>query len=313
MEKTNLPEIKKITIGARGSKLSLIQTDIVKEKLQAVLPDTEIVVKVITTKGDKNMSPVPLDSVGKGWFTKEIDKELAEGDIDLAVHSLKDLPEKLADGLIIGAIPEREDAREALVSRNNLSLEQLPSGAKIGTDSTRRKIQILQRRKDVVVESIRGNVNRRLEKLDNGEYDAIFLAVAGLKRLGLTDRITQYFSETDFIPSPGQGALAVVVAEKNTELVDILRKINHQPTITAVEAERALSKAMGGGCKTPIGAYAECKEETIYLSGLVGSLDATHVIKDTMEGNTSNAAAVGEALATKLLTQSKPWYKAGEE
>jgi len=300
--------MKKIIIGARGSQLSLIQTDIIKTFLQPLIPNATIEIKIIKTTGDKDMSPIPLDTIGKGWFTKAIDTQLLENKIDLAVHSLKDLPETLPEGLIISAIPEREDAREALVTNNNMSLQQLKKGAVIGTDSTRRRVQILQMRKDLRVESVRGNVNRRLEKLDNKEYDGLCLAVAGLKRLGMLDRITQYFDSTDFIPSPGQGALAVVSKKNKKELNTLLAQMNHRPTIAAITAERAFSSAVGGGCKMPIGAYAECINDTITLYAMLGSLDAKHMIKDSLQGNIDNPNDLGKTLAKNLLSRSTSWY-----
>lgn len=299
---------KKIIIGARGSQLSLNQIEIVKRKLQTVLPATKIELKVITTTGDKNLNPVPLDSVGKGWFTKEIDEQLLRGEIDLAVHSLKDLPEELEKGLIISAIAERDDPADALLSQSNVPLEKLKKGAIVGTDSTRRGSQILHMRPDLVVRSLRGNVNTRVEKLDKGEYDAVILAVAGLKRLGLAGRITQYFDPTEFIPAPGQGALAVVSGEKNTELNEKLILINDQEARVGVEAERAFSDAIGGGCKMPVGAYAKCKDGILTIYGFVGSLDGKNIARDLVSGNSTEAASLGKELAQKLLKISKPWY-----
>src|SRR5258706_2198014 len=226
--------MKKIIIGTRGSKLSLIQTNIVKDLLQPLVPNTIIETTIIKTSGDKNMNPIPLDTIGKGWFTKEIDKRLLDGHIDIAVHSLKDLLDTLTPGLSITAIPQREDPREALVSQSSIPLLKLRKGAVIGTDSIRRKIQILNLRKDFVVNSVRGNVNRRLERLDSGEYDGLILAVAGLKRLGLENRIAQYFEAEDFIPSPGQGALAIVSRKGNNNLNKILIKLNNPENVTLV-------------------------------------------------------------------------------
>lgn len=300
--------MKKITIGTRGSKLALIQTDIITQKLQILFPDIPVEVQAITTKGDKNMSPVPLDSVGKGWFTKEIDKALLEGTIDIAVHSLKDLPEVLPEGLIIAAIPEREDAREALVSRENVDFAHLKKGAVIGTDSTRRKAQILHKRPDLVVESVRGNVNTRLDKLDAGQYDALFLAVAGLKRLGLEERIKEYFAVDDVIPSPGQGALAVVIKESNTPLLSLVSELNHADTLTAISAERAFSQAVGGGCKLPVGVYAACEGKSIILHGVIGSLDGKHLAKESITGAVTLSEALAQALAYRLLKIGEPWY-----
>lgn len=219
---------KKIIIGTRGSQLSLIQTNLIKDLLQPLVQERIIEIKTITTAGDKNMKPIPLDTIGKGWFTKEIDKQLLAGHVDLAVHSLKDLLDVLTPGLTIAGIPEREDPREALVSRNNKKLRELKKGAIIGTDSLRRKIQILKLRPDLIVRSVRGNVNKRLEKLDAGEYDALMLAVAGLKRLGLEKRITEYFDPKTFVPSPGQGALAVVTKKSKRTITTIVSKLNHE-------------------------------------------------------------------------------------
>jgi len=297
-----------IIIGTRGSELALIQTEIIKKQLNLISPEIQIVVKVIKTKGDKNKSPIPLDTTGKDWFTKEIDRALLQGEIDMAVHSLKDLSEDLSEGLIIAAVPKREDAREALISQGNITFEQLKKGAIIGTDSTRRKAQILSRRNDVIVKSIRGNVDGRVKKLENGEYDAIVLAVAGLKRLGLENKITEYFSDTDFIPSPGQGALAVVIRENNKTLLKLLQKLNHRPTVNATEAERTFSKICGGGCSLPIGAYALSQKNGLILYGMIGSLDGKHVLKDFIKGDSSDAKTLGKKLAEKLLKKSSPWF-----
>src|ERR1700722_4136475 len=300
---------KKIIIGTRGSKLALIQTDIVKNKLLAIYPKLHIEIKTIQVKGDKDKkSPIPLDTVGKGWFSKEIDKALLNDEIDIAVHSLKDLPEDLPEGLVIAAIPEREDARESLISRDNVTFKKLKKGAIIRTDSTRRKAQILNRRNDVIVTSIRGNVDGRLKKLDSGEYDAVVLAVAGLKRLGLENQITEYFLETDFIPSPGQGALAVVIKKSNITVFSYLQKINDSSTIQEITAERTFSKICGGGCSTPIGAYAISQNKMLTLYGMIGSLDGTHVIKDSIKGNLSEPEVLGKKLAEKLLKKSFPWF-----
>lgn len=299
---------KKIIIGTRGSQLSLVQTNIVKDLLQLHVPNTEIEITTITTKGDKNMKPIPLDTIGKGWFTKEIDKQMLDGTIDMAVHSLKDLLDTLTSGLTIAGIPEREDAREALVTTSGKKLKQLKKGAVIGTDSLRRKIQIHQIRPDLEVKSVRGNVNKRLEKLDAGEYDGLFLAVAGLKRLGLEKRITEYFDVKTFIPSPGQGALAVVSSLSNTQLTQTLQKLNHKESVIAVTAERAFSSATGGGCSMPVGAYAACTGKTLKLHGMIGSEDGKRMIKGTMEGSIDDPTGLAEKLATKLLKEAADWY-----
>lgn len=302
-----------IILGTRGSKLALIQTDIIKNKLIAAYPKLKIEIKIINTRGDKDKkSPIPLDTIGKDWFSKELDNELLKGTIDVAVHSLKDLSEELPAELMIAAIPEREDPREALIAKNNIFFDNLPNGATIGTDSTRRKAQILHKRPDLFVKSIRGNVDGRLKKLERGEYDAIFLAVAGLKRLGLENTITEYFSATDIIPSPGQGALAVVIRKDNRILLNVLKKLNHRPTVNTVKAERSFSKIFGGGCSMPIGAYAVGMDKTITLIGMVGSLDGKHVIKDSIKGSISSPIKLGKTLGVRMKKKSASWYTSNE-
>lgn len=299
---------KIIRIGTRGSKMARFQATLIKNLLQPLVPNTSIEITIIKTQGDKDMNPVPLDSIGKGWFTKEIDRQLLEGQIDIAVHSLKDLPEILPEGLTIAAIPERDDPREALVSRNNLKLNQLPQGARIGTDSTRRKSQLLNIRDDLIVQSVRGNVNTRLEKLDNGDYDALILAVAGLKRIEEEKRITQIFDASAVIPSPGQGALAIVSRGNNSVLNKLLSQLNHEPSVTAVTIERAFSKAMGGGCKMPVGAYAICEENKITLHGMIGSLDGKRIAKETLSGNREQTDVLAKKLANHFL-KNETWYQ----
>ena len=297
-----------IIIGTRGSQLALIQTNIVKDLLQPLLPKTAIEIAVIKTAGDKNMKPIPLDTIGKGWFTKEIDRQLLDGTIDIAVHSLKDLLDTITPGLKITAIPPREDAREALISRNGLSLQKLTKGSVIGTDSLRRKIQILALRPNLVVKSVRGNVNKRLEKLDAKEYDGLFLAVAGLKRLGLSDRITEYFDPQAFIPSPGQGALAVVSKASNTTLNAKLSQLNDMQSVQAVLAERFFSAATSGGCSMPVGAYAYSDGNALTLYGMIGSEDGKHIVKDFAKGTITAPKDLAYELAQKLLKQAAPWY-----
>lgn len=302
-----------IILGTRGSNLALIQTGIVKVLLLQLYPHITINVTIINTTGDKNMNPVPLDSVGKDWFTKELDKALLDGTIDAAVHSLKDISEMLPKDLTIAAIPAREDAREAFISRNKVLFKNIQKKARIGTDSTRRKAQLLYKRPDMHVESIRGNVNRRLEKLENGDYDGIFLAVAGLKRLGLKNVITEYFSETDIVPSPGQGALAVVIKKDNTDLLTLFKKLNHTPTVKAVKAERAFSKMFGGGCSMPIGAYANYKNNKLTLHGMVASLDGKHVLKDSLKNNSLPPVKLGKTLAVQMMKKSSLWFHFNEK
>ncbi|MGI8419423.1 MAG: hydroxymethylbilane synthase [Candidatus Levyibacteriota bacterium] len=299
----------KIIIGTRGSQMALNQTTRIKNLLQPLVPNTEITIKIIATEGDKNMKPIPLDTIGKGWFSKEIDKQLLDGTIDIAVHSLKDLLDIMTNGLAIVAIPKRDDPREALVAQDGLSFQDLKKGAIIGTDSLRRKTQILNLRPDLVVKSVRGNVNRRIEKLDAGEYDALFLAVAGLERLGLEDRITEYFDAKEFIPSPGQGALAVVSKTSQKKLNAILSELNHNISVIAVTAERTFSAATGGGCSMPVGAYAEIKGKTLTLYGMIGSEAGENMIKDSLKGTVDDPKGLAQKLAEKLLQEAGDWYQ----
>lgn len=300
--------MKKVIIGSRGSALSLKQAEIIKDKLLSIEPKFTVTITTITTKGDRNMNPIPLDTVGKGWFTKEIDKSLLEGKIDLAVHSLKDLPEVLPDGLIIGAIPEREDAREVLLSKNGSLLNKLAKGAIIGTDSNRRKAQLLHMRPDLSIKSIRGNVNTRIQKLLTEQYDALILAAAGLIRLGLTDKISQYFPLTDFIPSPGQGALAVVIRKNDTAVRQLSMRINDEQSFCEITAERSFSAEIGGGCKMPVGAYATCVDGKITLHGMVASMNGKHIVKESITVKHVLADKIGKKLAEKILQKSAPWY-----
>jgi hydroxymethylbilane synthase len=299
---------KKITIGTRGSELALIQTEIIQKQLQRFYPEIEIVIKIIKTTGDKNLNPIPLDTTGKGWFTKELDNELIEGKIDMAVHSLKDVPVEMHDQLVIAAVSEREDPREALILKENILYENMKNGAVIGTDSIRRKAQLSEKSPDLCIKSIRGNVNSRLQKLDNGEYDGILLAAAGLKRLGLTARISYYFSVTDLIPSPGQGALAMVTNKNNKNMIALLKKLNHNDTEIAVRAERAFSNKLGGGCTMPIGAYSEIQDNKIILHGFMGSNAGKYARKATMVGNIAAPEKLGTELADTFLKQGYKIY-----
>lgn len=298
-----------IILGARGSKLSLVQTHIVKEKLLKINPKLDIKIKIIKTKGDKDLAPIPLDTVGKGWFTKELDRELLRGTIDIAVHSLKDLPESLPKGLIIAGVPEREDARDVLVSKNNTLLKNLKPDAIIGTDSIRRKVQILHIRPDLIVKSIRGNVDSRLKKLEGDDYDAVILAAAGLLRLGLDNNITEYFAVTDIVPSPGQGTLAVVIKKSNKEIYKLIEKLNDANAVSATTAERAFSKELGGGCKTPTGAYAVIEKNEIIIHGMIGSETEDYIVKDSIVGPVTQAEKLGKGLAKKLIDKINPTYQ----
>lgn len=286
-------------IGTRGSKLALAQAEIIKEKLIATHTQAHIDIRVIKTEGDSNLNPIPLDTMGKGWFTKEIEKELLDERIDIAVHSLKDLPEQLPEGLAIRAFCDREDSRDVLVSQNNHLFKDMPPRAVVGTDSLRRKVQILDLRSDITVKSIRGNITTRLEKLDRGEYDAIAIASAGLIRLGLKERIAQYFSIEEIMPAPGQGILAIEIRAHDTDTNSLIQHINDIEVEAVATAERTFSAQLGGGCKTPIGAHASIAGKTLTLSGMYADSDGV-IARETYTGTVGVAEMLGKELAEKI-------------
>jgi hydroxymethylbilane synthase len=281
-----------LIIASRGSQLALWQAHWVQEQLAALGHPSRI--EIIKTTGDK-ITDVPLAQVGaKGLFTKEIEEALLEGRADLAVHSLKDLPTELPAGLVLAAIPAREDARDALVGRR---LADLPAGARLGTSSLRRAAQLRKVRPDLRIEPVRGNLDTRLRKLDAGQYDAIMLAAAGLKRLGWEDRIAEILPPGVVCPAVGQGALAI---ESRTGLLTC-QPLNHQPTERAVTAERALLAALGGGCQVPIGAYATVAGDRLSLQAVVVSPDGVDLVRDRSEGSAADAQRIGRELGDALL------------
>jgi hydroxymethylbilane synthase len=291
---------EKLTIGTRGSKLALVQTDIVIEALKELLPDLLIETKIITTKGDTNQAPIPLDTIGKAWFTAEIEEALMRGDIDLAIHSLKDVPPEIVTGTVVMPILERADPRDVLISKDGSSLENLRQGAIIGTDSSRRRAQLLAIRPDLVVRSIRGNVDTRLRKLREEHYDAIVIAAAGLARLGLLSVVTQFFPTERFVPAPGQGVLAAQVRSDDAALIEQLKRLQDTKTVAAVEAERAFIDTVGGGCKSPIGAYALVEGDLLTLYAMMAADDGTDVRHDSEVGSTADAADIGTRLARRM-------------
>jgi len=283
-----------LIIGSRGSQLALWQARWVQGRLAALGMESRI--EIIKTTGDR-VTSVPLSSVGgKGLFTKEIEEALLARQVDLAVHSLKDLPTAIPAGLQITAIPEREDPRDAIVGRR---LAELSEGAKVGTSSLRRSAQLRRMRPDLQVESVRGNVDTRLRKLDEGQYAAIVLATAGLNRLGLSSRIAEALEPEVMCPAVGQGALAV-----ETRLGEnACHALDHAATRAAVTAERAVLSALGGGCLTPIGAHARVDGERLRIMAIVLSTDGAESVRDLAEGLASEAALVGRELGEKLLRQ----------
>jgi len=283
-----------LVIASRGSQLALWQARWVAAQLSAAGQECRI--EIIKTTGDK-ITDVPLAKVGtKGLFTKEIEEALLDGRAHLAVHSLKDLPTELPEGLVLAAIPEREDPRDAMVGR---TLANLPLGAKVGTSSLRRAAQLRQLRPDLQVESIRGNLDTRLRKLDEGQYDAILLAAAGLKRLGWGDRIAEILSPEQMCPAVGQGALAIEARAG----FDGVKLLDHADTRTAVLAERGVLGALGGGCQVPIGAYATVSEGRVHILAIVAAPDGTQVIRAEAQGPAEEASQIGASLAAELLTR----------
>ena len=294
----------KLIIGTRGSKLALWQTNWVKGELERAFPNIEIEIQVITTKGDRilDVSLPKLGEQGKGLFTKELEEAMIEGRVDLAVHSLKDLPTELPDGLHIAAICQREDPTDALVARPGIdSFDHLPQGAIIGTSSLRRQAQIRAARPDLVLEPVRGNLDTRLGKLEAGLYDALVLASAGLHRLDLRDRITEHISEDLILPAVGQGALAIEARARDTATNELLQALDHLPTRLECLTERAFLKGLGGGCLVPIAARCRFKGRDLHLKGLVASPDGSETMSDSMVGSAEEAEATGFDLAGRLL------------
>lgn len=287
-----------LVIGSRGSRLALWQARWVQERLGALGFASRI--EIIKTTGDK-ITDIPLGSVGgKGLFTKEIEEALLAGQVDLAVHSLKDLPTEMPPGLEIVAIPEREDPRDAMVGRK---LAELRKGAKVGTSSLRRSTQLQQLRPDLEIDSVRGNVDTRLRKLDDGQYDAIVLAAAGLTRLGLAARIAEILAPEVMCPAVGQGALAIECRAGRGPAATACRPLDHAETRAAVIAERSLLSALGGGCSTPIGAHARVEGQRLILMAIVLSPDGGHSVRETAAGPIADAERIGGELGARLLNR----------
>ena len=284
-----------LVIASRGSQLALWQAHWVEGQLRAL--GHEVRIEIIKTTGDK-ITDVPLAKVGtKGLFTKEIEEALLDGRADLAVHSLKDLPTELPEGLVLAAVPEREDPRDAIIG---MPLDELPEGAKVGTSSLRRSAQLRKLRPDLVIESVRGNLDTRLRKLDEGQYDAILLAAAGLKRLGWANRIAEVLEPARMCSAVGQGALAIETLASGAGF-DAVQSLDHPETHAAVRAERGVLGSLGGGCQVPIGAYAVVAAGRVRVQAIVASPDGTEVIRGEGECAVADAAATGRALGAELL------------
>ncbi|WKE65566.1 hydroxymethylbilane synthase [Gallaecimonas kandeliae] len=290
-----------IRIATRQSPLALWQAHHVKEALEAAHPGLEVVLVPMTTQGDKILD-TPLAKVGgKGLFVKELELAMLDGRADIAVHSMKDVPVEFPEGLGLVTICEREDPLDAFVSNRSPDLDALPAGAVVGTSSLRRQCQLRARRPDLVVKDLRGNVNSRLAKLDDGQYDAIILACAGLKRLGMGDRIRSALPPELSLPAVGQGAVGIEARLGDERVLALLAPLGHEPSRIRVSAERAMNERLQGGCQVPIGSYAELQGEELWLRGLVGQPDGGAIIEAEIRGPASQAEALGQTLGQQLL------------
>ena len=301
---TALVPPRRLTIATRESALALWQAEHVRSRLTSRYRGTTVELLGVTTQGDRIVDR-PLASIGgKGLFIKELENALRDGRADIAVHSLKDVPMDLPDGFVLAAISAREDPRDAFVSAHFAALSSLPEGAVVGTSSLRREAQLRERRPSLRIEPLRGNVHTRLAKLDQGRYDAIILAAAGLKRLGLGTRIRALLDPDEALPAPGQGALAIECRADRADLLQALAPLADRGTTLATSAERAFSRALGGSCQTPLAAYAEWEEGRLWLRGLLASRDGREVMRGEQESpvaDVDDARALGTALADDFL------------
>lgn len=290
----------RLVIGTRGSQLALWQSNYIKQMLESItgLP---VELKTIKTTGDKILD-VPLAKVGgKGLFTKELEVELLAGTVDLCVHSMKDVPTELPEGCVIAATPPRVDPRDVLVSGpGNFDLASLPVGAKLGTSSLRRRAQVLALREDLEIVDVRGNLDTRMRKAEEGEVDAVILAAAGIARLGWADRISHYIEADQMVSAVGQGAIAVEIREDDAFMLDVCEKLNDPETFTCITAERVVMRSLEGGCQVPIGANARIEGHLLVIDALVGSIDGKRIVKDTLSGPVDDPVGLGDAMVARL-------------
>jgi hydroxymethylbilane synthase len=281
--------------------LALTQSGLIRKRIESVRPGVKVELTIIKTTGDK-IQDVPLAKVGgKGLFVKEIEEALLAGEVDLAVHSMKDVPAALPVGLVIGVIPEREDPRDVLVTQKAVALADLPPSAVVGSSSLRRAAQIRARRPDIRMETLRGNLDTRLRKLSDGMYDAIVLAAAGLHRMGWQDRITAYLEVDDFLPAIGQGALGLEFRSDDRAIRDLLAPLHHEDTAVAVQAERGFLERLEGGCQVPIGGYGRVEGDRVHFTGLVATIDGGRVLRTSRSAPRKDAVHLGIQVAEELL------------
>ena len=294
---------QKLVIASRESALALWQARHIQGRLQALYPHMTVDILGMTTTGDQILD-TPLARIGgKGLFVKELEQALADGRADLAVHSMKDVPMHLPEGFALAAIGEREDPRDAFVSNDFARLEDLPAGSIVGTSSLRRQSQLQARLPHLKIASLRGNLQTRLRRLDEGQYAAIILAAAGLKRLGLESRIRQLIAPELSIPAVGQGALGIEINAQRQDLLPLLAPLNHEATASCVEAERAMSRALAGSCQVPLGAFAERSGDTLVMRGFVASIDGREMLRAEVSGDAADAETLGRLLADRLIAQ----------
>ena len=295
-------------VGTRGSRLALRQTELIIDALRARSPKIDLTVREVRTEGDRRPDE-PLSRIGgQGVFVKELEAALLRGEIDLAVHSLKDVPADLAPGCALAAYPQRADPRDALVARDRVTLQQLPQGARVGTGSERRAVQLRALRPDLVPVEIRGNVDTRVRKVERGDVDAAVLAVAGLERLGLLERAAEVFPPEAMLPAVGQGALAVETRADDTEALELLAVIDDRATRLACTAERAFLRRLGGGCRLPFGALASVDGNAVRIRGFISDAEGAHMFRGESSGDAEAAEAIGAQLALTLLDQGAAEY-----
>jgi hydroxymethylbilane synthase len=292
-----------IVIATRESALAMWQARHIQQRLTALYPQTRVTIHGMTTQGDRILDRALAKIGGKGLFVKELEDALATGSADIAVHSMKDVPMVLPPGFAIAAITEREEARDAFVSNRYSGFAALPAGSCVGTSSLRRESQIRACYPQLTVEPLRGNVQTRLKKLDDGRYAAIVLAAAGLKRLGLADRITAFLTPEESLPAPGQGALGIECRAERTDLIALMQPLNHAPTAACVRAERALSRALSGSCQLPLGGYATAEGHEVRLRGFVASQDGKEFVRAELTSPAADPEALGTELAARLKKQ----------
>ena len=294
-----------VRVGTRGSRLALIQTELTLDKLRPTHPDVDFEVVTVTTQGDANQT-APLAGMGLGVFVKEIERRLETGEIDMAVHSLKDMPTLLPDGMAIGAVLERADPRDVLVSHLGKSLDDFPAGGRIGTSSPRRRAQIAERRPDLEIVPIRGNVDTRLRKAAGEECDGTIVAAAGLLRMDLAHVITEYLPPEEFVPPPGQGAMAVEIRADDQRMTELVSAADHEATAAAVAAERSFLEALGGGCQVPVGAYAETDARdanSLRLTVFMASPDGSAAYRANVVGPPTDTAGLAAMAWDRLREQ----------